>query len=328
MKANQSSPATIRLEVHQREVSLTQMVKALADPLLRDFPIIQGLNRMAPRTRTNDFRDAVLAGLTVMPPQNEAERLHIRQVLKAELELRQQRLAKCEEGTIAAALALLKVGRIDETDLNAPLHSTEMREYVSVTVSARIRKMLEDDVTAGRLVVNSIGGKNVVELDRLVEWAATRKVVVEQDALPGCQALVQAAYRRLHERWNKANRAETDSTADSPDTTVTVTSAATTSGRAQENTQLIPGEQPKTTVGRLAVRAAWQIEMEENRQASAHDVMLRLQQWADEGKEDDVLQEADRANRGVIWRTAKYRDKLFSLEACGTTLNRWNKSRI
>jgi hypothetical protein len=213
MKANKNSPATIRLEAHQREISLTQIAKALAAPLLREIPITPGMGTIAAWTRTSDFRDAVMAGLTVLPPQNEAERVHIRQVLKADLELRRQRLAKCEEGTIAAALALLEVRRIDDTDQrlqsdlpNAPVHPKDMCEYARIMVNARIRKMLDDDVAAGRLTASCVNDKRTVDLDSLVKWAVFRRVSVEQDALPGCQSFVQAAYLRLHQQWSNATQ--------------------------------------------------------------------------------------------------------------------------
>lgn len=89
----------------------------------------------------------------------------------------------------------------------------------------------------------------------------------------------------------------------------------------------IPGDMPKISIGKLAVRAAWAIECEEKRRATAKKVLECLQKWADEGKEPDVLRKSDRDNHRVFWITSKLKEKSYTLEACQKTLEGWNKSR-
>jgi hypothetical protein len=50
------------------------------------------------------------------------------------------------------------------------------------------------------LTVINVRGHETVLIDDLVRWAAGRKMIVEQDALPGCEPLVAASYRRLHQQ--------------------------------------------------------------------------------------------------------------------------------
>ena len=51
----------------------------------------------------------------------------------------------------------------------------------------------------------------------------------------------------------------------------------------------IPGKQPSTSAGKLAIEAAWAIECKKLRRASAKEVMEQLQTWADDGSNPDVL---------------------------------------
>lgn len=88
----------------------------------------------------------------------------------------------------------------------------------------------------------------------------------------------------------------------------------------------IPGKQPNTANGKLAVMAAWQIECETGRVANAKAVIARLQAWADEGIKPDTLIRSDKAKRGVWWNTGKG-EKLYDLEACTKCLDAWMKSR-
>lgn len=89
----------------------------------------------------------------------------------------------------------------------------------------------------------------------------------------------------------------------------------------------IPGKLPKTGVGKLAIKAAWQIECETSRAAIAKDVMTRLQGWADAGSEPDVLRKSNKEKRGVDWQTMKGVTKTFDLGACEKALATWKKSR-
>lgn len=89
----------------------------------------------------------------------------------------------------------------------------------------------------------------------------------------------------------------------------------------------IPGKQPKVAIGKLAVKAAWQIECETERIASAHDVMTCLQMWADEGREAAVLCKSVERKHAVLWITHECKEKTYDLKACGKTLSIWKKSR-
>ncbi len=88
-----------------------------------------------------------------------------------------------------------------------------------------------------------------------------------------------------------------------------------------------PGKLPSNSAGKLAVKAAWEIECKEKRSATDKEVMGRLQEWADSGTEPDVLKKSDKANRAVVWMTTRYKEKLYTLEACQKTLEKWNGSR-
>lgn len=96
---------------------------------------------------------------------------------------------------------------------------------------------------------------------------------------------------------------------------------------SEENPASVPGKQPNTGAGKLAVEAAWGIECETKRAAIAKDVMKQLQSWADVGKEPATLIRSDQQRRGVCWRTEGGDEKLYDIEACRTTLKRWMKSR-
>lgn len=88
----------------------------------------------------------------------------------------------------------------------------------------------------------------------------------------------------------------------------------------------IPGKLPNVASGRLAVKAAWEIELETKRAATAPEVMKRLQSWADEGKEPEYLIRSDRIKKCVVWNAGS-KEKHYDTEACGRTIERWKKSR-
>ena len=93
------------------------------------------------------------------------------------------------------------------------------------------------------------------------------------------------------------------------------------------NDKIIPGKLPRTAVGKLAIKAAWELECASKRAASRDDVMTCLQKWADTGAEPDVLLKSNKQKRGVEWRTRDGRDKLYDANACGKALVAWGKSR-
>lgn len=88
--------------------------------------------------------------------------------------------------------------------------------------------------------------------------------------------------------------------------------------------ELIPGKLPRVAAGRLAVKAAWEIELETKRAATVPEVMKRLQSWADEGKEPEYLIRSDR--KCVVWNAGS-KEKPYDEEACGKTIERWKISR-
>lgn len=97
---------------------------------------------------------------------------------------------------------------------------------------------------------------------------------------------------------------------------------------AVENSEM-PGKLPRVAIGRLAVTAAWQIERECNRAATANKVIERLQAWATDGEYPDILLRAAPRKRAVIWMTKKTgQEKEYDVGACGKTLDEWRKSRV
>ena len=84
---------------------------------------------------------------------------------------------------------------------------------------------------------------------------------------------------------------------------------------------------PSNAVGKLAVKAAIQIEEETTKLASSKSVMKRLQQWADDGSEPSTLIKSDKPKHAVIWTTNKQKHNGYTLSACEKTLERWNKGR-
>jgi hypothetical protein len=89
-----------------------------------------------------------------------------------------------------------------------------------------------------------------------------------------------------------------------------------------------PGKQPNTAMGKLAIKAAWEIEQESKRRATAKEVIALLQKWADGKKHTETLRAADKRNKSVEWVTGKAIPKSYGQEACGKTLEIWHKSRI
>lgn len=87
-------------------------------------------------------------------------------------------------------------------------------------------------------------------------------------------------------------------------------------------TEQTPGKIPNTEIGKLAIKAAWQIECELGRKASMNEVMKRLQAWV--GKEEALIEIIP---RGVKWLTLGLVEKNYYKFACSKTLKLWNISR-
>lgn len=277
-----------------------------------------------------DFRDGLVAGLHQIAPSDDSECDKIRRILAADLERLRRMFSEKAMHLIGDELAVAnRLVDNRERDLTAspgyPLSQEDMRQYACLEIKARIQRMLEADVASGQLAVSEVDGEEVLLLDALVEWAAPRNITIDQDALPGCQSLVQEAYSRLHQRWSSATLAERAAT-ELPDAAAPVIPAAQT-GLQQPCPQGIPGKSPKISIGKLAVKAAWQIECEEKRRATAKEVMNLLQLWADNGDEPAVLKTSSREKRSVTWLTSDYQEKPYSLETCEKTLGNWNKTR-
>jgi hypothetical protein len=112
--------------------------------------------------------------------------------------------------------------------------------------------------------------------------------------------------------------------------TVTVSIAAagdSTSNlpQSEEIVQPIPGKSQKTLMGKVMVKAAWEIECEQNRRATAQEVFSRLTQWIAEKRETDVLISIEK--RVIIWLNKGYGESKYGIGACEKALERWNKSR-
>ena len=90
----------------------------------------------------------------------------------------------------------------------------------------------------------------------------------------------------------------------------------------------IPGKIPLKNNGRLAIKAAWQIECHTGRGASASEVMALLQEWADSGAVPGILIRSVKEQRAVIWLTTTHIQKTWGLDALQTTLKKWRRSRI
>lgn len=102
----------------------------------------------------------------------------------------------------------------------------------------------------------------------------------------------------------------------------------------------IPGTIAPVASGRLAIKAAWQIECDKGRPATDEEVMAMLRAWGKSGAEPNHLMDCDKlppgtssavvsAVRGgaIPWQTSKGKVNAFSLEACQKALEKWRKSR-
>jgi hypothetical protein len=85
-----------------------------------------------------------------------------------------------------------------------------------------------------------------------------------------------------------------------------------------------PGKMPKVAIRKLTIEAAWGIEVETGRTATASAVIERLHKWVDDRKEGCLI---SKTKHGVTWMTTKCVDKPYDLEACRKTLKDWHKTR-
>lgn len=202
-------PATIRLQADELEISLQRIASALYDSLRAENKKIFSLFPGAPSQSTNiyhwgDFRSGIMAGPLNTSLLDDGEQVKIKQTRKIELEkqllfyskfiphLTGEELAQADRNLSDMQL------RVDSI-LAEPLSNIPMGQINRIRVQGRIRKRLDDDVASERLMVSSIGGKDVVLLDHLVTWAILRKITVVQEAFPGCTSFVHASYQRVHQ---------------------------------------------------------------------------------------------------------------------------------
>jgi len=85
-----------------------------------------------------------------------------------------------------------------------------------------------------------------------------------------------------------------------------------------------PGKSPMRSIGKLAVRIAWEIECKTGQRATVKEVIETLQLWAFENR-NNILSE--KVLDGVIWITGKRKNVPYTTEACLKTLKTWNESR-
>lgn len=84
----------------------------------------------------------------------------------------------------------------------------------------------------------------------------------------------------------------------------------------------IPGKMPRTAIGKLAIKAARQIELETDKRATAKQVIEKLQAWIE--TEPELIETIP---HGVKWTTTKGKQKPFDVEACAKALEIWQASR-
>ena len=84
----------------------------------------------------------------------------------------------------------------------------------------------------------------------------------------------------------------------------------------------IPGKMPRTAIGKLAIKAAWQIESETKKTALPFQVIERLQSW--EPTEPTITKVIP---NGVEWQTKKIKPKPWDCNACEKAIKKWNESR-
>lgn len=84
----------------------------------------------------------------------------------------------------------------------------------------------------------------------------------------------------------------------------------------------IPGKMPRTNIGKLAIKAAWQIECDTSKLATPKQVIEKLQAWTE--TEPEL---AETIPHGVKWTTTKGKQKPFDIEACAKALETWQASR-
>ncbi len=81
----------------------------------------------------------------------------------------------------------------------------------------------------------------------------------------------------------------------------------------------VPGKEPHTAIGKLAIKAAWQIECGTGMAATPRQVIEMLQAWK---KNNPTI--TGIIPNGVTWET-RGKTKNYDIGACEKTLERWRK---
>lgn len=98
--------------------------------------------------------------------------------------------------------------------------------------------------------------------------------------------------------------------------------------RSNPSGDAIPGKMPSVTIGKLAIKAAWQIEGETGKRATAKQVIEKLQSWVDHKDNTEAVAELiDKIPNGVKWVTSAGKENSYDIGACQKTLETWKKSR-
>lgn len=117
---------------------------------------------------------------------------------------------------------------------------------------------------------------------------------------------------------------------DEPTKTKTAAPAARVEAGAgtNPNDDAIPGKMPNTTIGKLAIKAAWEIEYKTKKRATAKQVIERLQAWVDHISNPNAVTElTKKISNGVKWVTTGGKERDYDIGACQKTLETWQKSR-
>jgi hypothetical protein len=91
---------------------------------------------------------------------------------------------------------------------------------------------------------------------------------------------------------------------------------------SKANDEPLPGRLPRTAIGKLVIKAAWEIEWETKRVATVDAVIAKLQTRVDT---EDALTAV--IKNGVSWMTGGLKVKDFDIDACSKALKTWHSSR-
>lgn len=159
-------------------------------------------------------------------------------------------------------------------------------------------------------------------LNFLNEWATTRSDVFSLADMPVKEIMLDGVDENGEIARGYYRATITDPAFRLPGAPSNEGETGADTGIAQVAPVVIPGTMPRTAIGKLAIKAAWKIECETQKRATAKMVIEKLQQLVEETT--DLAEETE---KGVKWTTTKGKQKEFDMDACGKALETWNKSR-